>query len=295
MDLTMLNILALDRKYISFTIDLRRYILPFLFSLRPFLVDVGGEQIAIKPRSSDLFTIYEIYRDGGYSPKLQYTPTNIKTIVDLGANIGVFSLWASRFFPAQKIYAVEMEHDNFAQLTHNITVNGLQDVIIPVQVAIFNHTGSVGIRRMGGLGFHMVNVNEKEHTVKAMSLADFLDTHHIETIDLLKVDIEGGEKYLLTPENEEIFRTRVGYVFLETHDVNDFRTEHGVAYLKKLGFETTLTSTPYVIDHNFIIDARNPALSGSDQKPEETLAQLDAMYAEMTKDGKEQALAAPGD
>ena len=61
----MLNILALDRKYISFTLDLRRYILPFLFSPRSFLVDVGGEQIAVKPRSSDLFTIYEIYRDGG--------------------------------------------------------------------------------------------------------------------------------------------------------------------------------------------------------------------------------------
>lgn len=287
----MLNILAFDRKYISFTIDLRRYILPFLLSLRPFPVDVGGEQILVKPRSSDLFTIYEIYRDGGYSPKLQYTPNNVKTIVDLGANIGVFSLWASRFFPAQKIYAVEMEDSNFAQLKENIAINDLQEVIIPVQVAIFNQTGSVGIRRMGGIGFHMVNVNEKEHTVKAMSLADFLDAHHIETIDLLKVDIEGGEKYLMTPENEEIFRTRVGYVFLESHDVNDFRTEHGVAYLQKLGFETTLTSTPYVIDHNFIIDARNPALSGSEQQPEETLSQLEEMYAEMTKNAKGQTLA----
>ena len=287
----MLNILAFDRKYISFTLDLRRYILPFLFSLRPFLVDVGGEQIAVKPRSSDLFTIYEIYRDGGYSPKLEYTPANIKTIVDLGANIGVFSLWASRFFSAQKIYAVEMEHDNFAQLTHNIAINDLQEVILPVQVAIFAKSGLVGIRRMGGLGFHMVNVNEKEHTVKALSLADFLAEQHIETIDLLKIDIEGGEKYLMTPENEEIFRTRVGYVFLESHDVNDFRTEHGVAYLEKLGFETTLTSTPYVIDHNYIIDARNPALSGSDQQPDETLAQLEAIYSEMTKNAKERALA----
>lgn len=287
----MLNILAFDRKYISFTIDLRRYILPFLLSLHPFPVDVGGEQILVKPRSSDLFTIYEIYRDGGYSPKLQYTPNNVKTIVDLGANIGVFSLWASRFFPAQKIYAVEMEHDNFAQLTQNIAINDLQEVIIPVQAAIFNQTGSVGIRRMGGIGFHMVNVNEKGHTVKAISLADFLDAYHIETIDLLKVDIEGGEKYLMTPENEEIFRTRVGYVFLESHDVNDFRTEHGVAYLQKLGFETTLTSTPYVIDHNFIIDARNPALSGSEQRPEETLSQLEAMYGEMTQNAKGQTLA----
>jgi len=47
--------------------------------------------------------------------------------------------------------------------------NDLQEVILPVQAAIFAKSGSVGIRRHGGLGFHMVNVNEKEHTVKALS------------------------------------------------------------------------------------------------------------------------------
>jgi len=46
----------------------------------------------------------------------------------------------------------------------------------------------------------------------------------------------------------------VGLRFSRSHDVNDFRTEHGVAYLQKLGFETTLTSTPYVIDRNYIIE-----------------------------------------
>lgn len=292
----MLNILCLDWKYISFTYDLRRYILPFLFSLRSFLVDVGGERIWVKPRSSDLFTIYEIYRDGGYSPKLPYTPGDVKTIVDVGANIGVFSLWASRFFPAKKIYAVEMEDSNYEQLLANITVNALEETIIPVQAAIFSESGSVGIRRMGGLGFHMVNVQEKTHTVKALSLADFLSSTGIETIDLLKIDIEGGEKYLMTPENEEIFRKRVGYVFLESHDVNDFRTEHGVEYLRKLGFEITLTPTPYVIDRNSIIDARNPALCGSDQQPAETLEQLEASYNEITKNAKERTLAgSPGD
>ncbi|MGC1378881.1 MAG: FkbM family methyltransferase [Anaerolineales bacterium] len=292
----MLNILFLDRKYISFTYDFRRYILPFLLALCPFLVDVGGERIWITPRSSDWFTIYEIYRDGDYAPKLPYTPAEIKTIVDFGANIGVFSLWASRFFPAPKIYAVEMEDSNYDQLLANIAVNRLQETIIPVQVAIFSESGSVGIRRLGGLGFHTVNVEEKTHTVKALSLADFLSLTQIETIDLLKIDIEGGEKYLLTPENEEVFRNRVGYVFLESHSVNDFRTEHGVEYLQKLGFEITLTPTPYVIDHNRIIDARNPALCGSDQQPTETLEQLEAGYNEITKNAKERTLAgSPGD
>jgi FkbM family methyltransferase len=291
-----LNILFLDWKYIAFLYDFRQYILPYLFSLRPLLVNIGDDQIWVKPNSSDWFTIYEIYRDGGYAPKLEYTPSDIKTIVDVGANIGVFSLWASRFFRAKKIYAVEMEDLNYKQLVENISVNGLEEIITPVQAAIFNQTGSVGIRRMAGVGFHMINENEKNNHVKALSLADFLTSTGIETIDLLKIDIEGGEKYVMTPENEEIFRTRVGYVFLETHSVNNFRTEHGVAYLRKLGFEITLTQTPYVVDRNYIIDARNPALCGSEQPPAKTLEQLETSYLQMVQAARKQTLVGlPGD
>jgi|GEM_PF-1702014 len=274
----MLNILFLDWKYISFIYDFRRYLIPFLFSLRPFLMEVGGEQLWINPRSSDLFTIYEIYCDGGYAPKLPYTPEDVKTVVDLGANIGVFSLWASRFYTAAKVYAVEMEDSNYEQLVQNIAANELEETIIPVQAAIFSHSGSVGIARMGGVGFHMINEREKSHTVKSLSLADLLSQTGIKTIDLLKIDIEGGEKYVLTPENEEVFRSRVAYVFLECHSVNEFRTRHGVEYLQKLGFETTLTPTPYVVDRNHIIDARNPALCGDKQQPTETLELFQASY-----------------
>lgn len=292
----MLNILFFDWKYILFSYDFRRYILPYLFSIHQFIVDVGGDQIWVKPRSSDLFTIYEIYRDGGYAPKLQYTPGDIKTVVDFGANIGIFSLWASRFFPAKKIYAVEMEDSNYEQLLANIAVNGLQATILPIKAAIFSESGSIGIRRMGGLGFHMVNLHEKSNTVKALSLADFLSLTGIETIDVLKIDIEGAEKYLLTPENEPVFRSKVRYVFLETHSVNDFRTEHGMEYLQKLGFEITLTHTPYVLDHNRIIDARNPTLCGSDQQPVETLEQLEPSYNQVHNHAKERTLAgSPGD
>jgi len=286
-----LNVLCFDWKYISFIYDFRHCILPYLFSLRPFLMILGGERIWVTPRSSDFFTVYEIYRDGGYAPKLPYTPGGVKTVVDLGANIGVFSLWASHFFPAKRIYAVEMEDSNYERLLANIAVNQLEETVIPVQAAIFHKSGSVGIRRLAGVGFHMINEREKVNTVKALSLVDFLSSTGIERIDLLKIDIEGGEKYLMTPENEDIFRNRVAYVFLETHSVNDFRTEHGVAYLRRLGFETTLTPTPYVVDRNHIIDARNLALCGDEQQPSATLAQMEADYTVMTRKAKPGSLA----
>lgn len=288
----MLNILFLDWEYISFTYDFRRYILPYLFALREFTVEISGHQILVKPRSSDLFTIYEIYRDRGYLPKLQYTPTDIETVVDFGANIGVFSLWAHHIFAPKKIYAVEMEASNYKQLLANISINALEATIQPVQAAIFNESGSVGIRRMEWLGgFHMLNLDEKLNTVKALSLADFLAMTNIEMIDLLKIDIEGAEKYLLTPENEAVFRDKVRYVFLETHSVNDFRTEHGVEYFQRLGFEISLAPTPYVLDKNHIIDARNPALCGNDRPAPGTVEKRDVSYDPVFKGTQDRTLA----
>src|SRR5687767_3174234 len=294
----MLNILFLDWQYISFTYDYRRYILPFLFSLREFIVEVGDDQIWVKPRSSDMFTIYEIYRDKGYSPKLEYGPGSVKTVVDFGANIGIFSLWASRFFHrAKKIYAVEMEDASYKQLLANIAINELQGIILPIQAAIFSESGAVGIRRMDVIGsFHMLDLHEKSKIVKALSLKDFLALAEIDTIDLLKIDIEGAEKYLLTLENEEIFRNKVRYVFLETHSVNDFRTEHGVEYFQKLGFEITLTTTPYVLDHNRIIDARNLLLCHGDQHASEAPEQLEVGHNQVADNTKERTFAgSPGD
>jgi hypothetical protein len=76
-------------------------------------------------------------------------------------------------------------------------------------------------------------------------------------IDLLKIDIEGAEKYLLTGENAGLFQEKIRYILVETHALNDFHVEHVVNYLSGLGFRILMTRTPYVLDRNYIIDAYN--------------------------------------
>lgn len=182
-------------------------------------------------------------------------------MVDFGANIGVFSVWAAQAFHPETLVAVEMEPACFRQLKANIHLNGLQDVIRPIQAAIYQHSGQVAIRRRVGCSFHELLPHGSRNCVPSFSFADFLQHTGLETIDLLKIDIEGAEKYLLTAENACLFRERVKYVLLETHSLNGFDASHCAAYLGGLGFQLVLTPTPYVIDKNFIIDALNPALN----------------------------------
>ena len=257
----MLQILTFDHKYIAYTYSLKKYLLKFLFNRKPFPVRYDGATFLIEPGSSDLYTIYEICYDRGYQPRQQRPPYHFSTIVDFGANIGVFSVWAALAFHPETLVAVEMEPACFRQLTANIKLNGLESVIRPIQAAIYWRSGQVATHRRVGFSFHELRPQGDQHYVRSFSFADFLEHSGLETIDLLKIDIEGAEKYLLTPENAGLFREKVKYIILETHSINDFNTGHCVAYLRDLGFKLVLTPTPYVIDKNFIIDALNPALN----------------------------------
>jgi FkbM family methyltransferase len=49
-------------------------------------------------------------------------------LVDVGANIGIFSLWAAAFAPSATVIAVEPEPQNFARLSENVALNGLTNV-----------------------------------------------------------------------------------------------------------------------------------------------------------------------
>jgi FkbM family methyltransferase len=256
----MLQILALDRKYIAYTYSLKKYLLKFLFNRKPFPLQFDGATFLVEPGSSDLYTIYEICYDRGYEPRQQQPPYHYRTIVDFGANIGVFSVWAAQAFHPEKLVAVEMEPACFRQLNANIKLNGLESVIRPIQAAIYEHSGQVATHRRVGFSFHELRPHGSQHCVPSFSFADFLQHTGLNTIDLLKIDIEGAEKYLLTAENAGLFRERVKYILLETHSINDFGVDRCVAYLRDLGFKLVLTPTPYVIDKNFIIDALNPAL-----------------------------------
>ncbi len=270
----MLNILLLDQKYITYTLDLKQYLWKFLFNHNAFPIRIGNAQILVEPRSSDLFTIYEIFTDRGYLPKIQGPPLRIETVVDFGANIGVFSIWVSRFFSPKAVYAVEMEPACYDRLVENVALNHLEEVVRPLQAAIYCSSGSTGAKKIRGSNFFELAPGQNHHQVRTVSFEDFLKATGLGMIDLLKIDIEGAEKYLLTEANAPLFRERVRYAVLETHSLNDFHAEHGIAYFQKLGFECARTPTPYRIDRNFIIDAYNPALCREGEAAGFTLSTL---------------------
>lgn len=62
---------------------------------------------------------------------LQWIDENLRPgdiLFDIGANVGIYSLYAASRVPASSVYSFEPESQNFARLCQNIVLNGLKNV-----------------------------------------------------------------------------------------------------------------------------------------------------------------------
>lgn len=123
-------------------------------------------------------------------------------VVDIGANIGYYSLMAAQKAAAGNIYSFEPVTNNLQKLERNISLNGLA-IIHPIQAAISNVSGSTTIyisdddnSGMSGLR-SAENFSGQSETVKCLTLDEAVLEYNLPKIDLIKIDVEGSEVNVL--------------------------------------------------------------------------------------------------
>jgi len=123
---------------------------------------------------------------------------NDSVFIDIGANIGLYTLYASKLINKNgQIISFEPFPKNFQSLTQNITLNGLSNVRIE-KVAIGENEGNVNLyynEREKNLGMVSTTPLEKgiKEEVEVVSLDSYLKNESFTRIDLIKIDIEGFE------------------------------------------------------------------------------------------------------
>ncbi|WP_165440465.1 FkbM family methyltransferase [Rubripirellula amarantea] len=174
-----------------------------------------------------------------------------KTIVDLGANIGVFAVFAKHCSPEAKIVAVEPFPENLQRLDSTLAENNLSDTIATRGIAVSGADGEVRFDASPDIPSHSRKISENgaspsqttQVTVPALSLKTFLDTEELEQVDFLKMDIEGAEYDAILNTDPETLK-RIKRMGIEYH-------QHGhqsiTDHLKKAGFAITYhpKSGPY--------------------------------------------------
>ncbi|MFH2021125.1 MAG: FkbM family methyltransferase [archaeon] len=112
-------------------------------------------------------------------------------IIDVGANIGLFSLLCAK---GKKVYAFEPEKKNFKMLITNIKENKLVDVF-PSKIALSKSKGRTRLFIHGSATHSLYRQNKDDtfENVETATLDSIFLPQLVERISLLKIDVEGAE------------------------------------------------------------------------------------------------------
>lgn len=170
------------------------------------------EDVLLRVGTSDFFTAMEIKKSYDVSPSF---PVN--NIIDLGGNIGLASAYFASKFPKAKIVTVEPETSNFETLKVNVAP---YSNIIPVNKGVFHKECYLKIINEEADN-NCFNLEESEEptSIHAISIPSLMQQYGMETIDILKMDIEGGERYLFNEQAHE-WLSKVKILMIELHDRN---------------------------------------------------------------------------
>jgi FkbM family methyltransferase len=126
------------------------------------------------------------------------------TFIDIGANIGAYSLFVAAFAgPSARIVAVEPQPDIFDKLSYNIALNPFHTVKA-VACAVADKGGELTLfvdpRNRGESSLKIVGTNEgAQIRVPAVTLLDLVRSEGLARIDAIKLDVEGAEDLILEP------------------------------------------------------------------------------------------------
>lgn len=158
-------------------------------------------------------------------------------ILDIGANVGSFALWAVRRWPGSRVRCFEPNPETFAILKRNIAGYGL---IQPSNAAVYPSEnareaffsryagdGEAGLTRYIGDTF-------REGVIEPSFEVDIVRPEALGSADLVKIDIEGGEAEVLAA----LDLTRTALVLAEFQNRKARLTMQAV--FKDRGFEAIL-------------------------------------------------------
>ncbi|MBL4850319.1 MAG: FkbM family methyltransferase [Planctomycetes bacterium] len=180
----------------------------------PYLLRLNDYRSLQLHEPGDLVTAWVIFFRGEYQ-----VDSSCRTIVDGGANIGAFTLFALAAAPEAKIWSLEPFPETFHKLELTIARNNQVTRVSTHQVALAPESGT---RHMAGgdLPSHkrvlVEEASPQDVSVEALPLGEFLDREGLETLDLLKLDIEGEEHPLLQDTPDEVLK-RIGALVMEYH------------------------------------------------------------------------------
>jgi len=210
----------------------------------PYCVGLGTDAVVeLRPRSGDRFGFFEVgVRQDYFNAGQLLRPGD--TVVDVGANIGCFTIMASRRVgPGGMVIAVEPEASAYAQLSRNLALNRISNVRT-FNVALGGTTGVVELHTSAASGlfssiYQRVNnqsVSTDVQVVPMMTLDALFEQALVKRCHYLKLDCEGAEHDIIGRLSVSD-ASRIDQITLEVHGIEGRNRSDIETKLRHHGFE----------------------------------------------------------
>jgi FkbM family methyltransferase len=201
-----------------------------------------GPRFLVRRYTSDGSCVVDVTREGEYFKHFGIMPGDV--VVDIGANIGSFSVYAAWLEPTARVLAVEPLQDNYSLLKRNAERNRLGN-LETFRCGVMGKAGEITIYHGSASAEGSSSVVKSDavdetlsEKVPCISFAELLDK--VPRVDFLKVDCEGAE-FDFIPEAPSSALKKVRKIAMEWHDVrSDLTHKDLVRKLESEGFRVTV-------------------------------------------------------
>jgi FkbM family methyltransferase len=181
---------------------------------------------------SDLKVFEQIFNNLEYNAVLQLLILNPifseqKIIIDAGANIGCTSIFFSNNLPNATIIAVEPSPKNFKVLEKNIQLSNNTTNFITYNRALTETVRKFfKLEREFGDGTNWAITTAEDITgqISGITINEIVKEQQLDFISLLKIDIEGAERFLFKQGNDFSFLGITQLIAVEIHNEFKIRT-----------------------------------------------------------------------
>ncbi len=190
----------------------------------------------------DAHVIFEIFINRDYYLKLD----RVKTIFDIGAHVGIASIFLSTNYPSASIYAFEPNNKSYRRLKKNLKYNKISNVKVFNWAIVGKSTPkrTLFVDSKSGMST-MFGRSDKElisakQTVTTKTLSKVLKAEKIKSVDLVKMDCEGAEYEILLGLNPSAYRQFKAFVIEYHDDITEHTHQDLIDIFKKNSYQVAV-------------------------------------------------------
>ena len=195
---------------------------------------------------ADLFILRDVLINETYKDVLRLLPKRKIRVLDIGANIGSFTIWMDKKHGIQEAFCFEPEENSFQLLNLNLALNRCISVkSVPCAIGGQSRRVPLALKQSspGGTSIYSdSNKNANASSISVVALEEWL-TRVDGKFDLLKMDCESAEWEIIEKNSPEIFK-RFPVVLAEIHydPLHNRPPEAFRSLMENLGYEAGVST-----------------------------------------------------